>query len=185
MLRKIFVPIFGAALLLLSACGSASETPTAEAPAAAPVAANTPSATVGSPLTVTSRGPLDSPIGTPDVKSISPTNPTTDTATLIREAQVESVTVQIQETAPVQVKAIVSGILGDGCTSIHDVTQRQEGSTFYITVRTQRPADAMCTQVVKNYEETVTLETTNMAASATAGDYIISANGVTTTFKLP
>ena len=99
---------------------------------------------------------------------------------LIRDAQVETVTVQLLESSPVKVVATVSGILGDGCTSIHEVTQSHSNTAFMIKVSTERPADAMCTQVVKSYTETVNLETKGL----TAGTYIVSANGVTTTFEL-
>ncbi len=183
MLKKMTVTLMGTALLLLSACGSseptATEVPTAAPVVAAPVATATPltdapSGAAGSPLTTTDRGPLDSPLGAPNIDS-------TKAATLIREAQVETVTVQISDTVPVQVRALVSGILGDGCTELSESTQRREDNTFYITLQTTRPADAMCTQVARNYEEAVTLETTDVAA----GDYIVSANGVTTTFTLP
>ena len=181
MLKKVILSAFGVATLLLAACGGSEATPTA-APAAAPAATTeivaaateTPSAVAGSPITTTDRGALESPLGVPPVDA-------TKTAVLIRDAQVETVTVQISESAPVQVNAIVTGILGDGCTEMGEVTQGRVDSTFVITLTTSRPADAMCTQIARNYVHTVTLQT----ADVPAGNYIVSANGVTTTFALP
>jgi len=96
------------------------------------------------------------------------------------EAVVESVDAQILESFPVQVHAVVRGTLGDGCTTLDEVTTTREGNTFLIRLTTERPADAVCTQAVVPFEEVVPLDVVGLPA----GQYTVDANGVTTTFEL-
>lgn len=96
------------------------------------------------------------------------------------EATVDSIGVMILESFPVQVHVNVSGYLGDGCTTLGDITTIQEGDTFLVTILSERPADALCTQQLVNFEENVALDVAGLAA----GTYTVDVNGVSDTFTL-
>ena len=93
---------------------------------------------------------------------------------------VESVEVQVLETDPVQVEAIVRGQLADACTTMADATVAQQGSTFVITFQTSRPTDQMCAQVLTPFEQVVTLGTPDPAT----GTYTVQAGDVVESFTL-
>jgi inhibitor of cysteine peptidase len=96
------------------------------------------------------------------------------------EPVVESVDVQILESFPVQVHAVVRGSLGDGCTTLDEVTTSREGNLLRIRLTSQRPADAVCTLALVPFEEVVALDVVGLPA----GQYTVDANGVTETFEL-
>jgi len=98
----------------------------------------------------------------------------------ITEAQVDTVDVVLQESFPVQATAVVSGSLRNGCEEIYEVLSRRDGNTFMITLNAAQPTDAVCTQVVRPYEESFPLD----VAGLTAGTYTVTVNGVSTTFTL-
>ena len=96
------------------------------------------------------------------------------------EATAESVGIVILESFPVQVHVNVSGYLGDGCTTLGEITTTQEGSTFFLKIITHRPMGAICTQQLVGFEETVALDVEGLPA----GTYTVDVNGVTNTFTL-
>ncbi|HSJ54705.1 MAG TPA: hypothetical protein VLC52_13275 [Anaerolineae bacterium] len=96
------------------------------------------------------------------------------------EPVVESIDVLIMESFPVQVNAVVRGTLGDGCTTLDEVTTTREGNTFLIRLTSQRPAEAVCTLALMPFEEVVPLDVVGLPA----GQYTVDANGVTETFEL-
>lgn len=96
------------------------------------------------------------------------------------EAVVESVDALILESFPVQVNVVAVGYLPDGCTTIGEVTSQQNGNEFKVTITTERPADAMCTEAIVPYEEVIPLD----VAGLPAGQYTVTVNGVSTTFEL-
>jgi len=96
------------------------------------------------------------------------------------EPNVESIDVLILESFPVQVQAMVQGTLGDGCTTLDEVTTTREENLFRIRLTSQRPADAICTQALVPFEEVVALDVVGLPA----GQYTVDANGVTATFEL-
>jgi inhibitor of cysteine peptidase len=101
--------------------------------------------------------------------------------TVVRaQAHVTEVSVQILESFPVQVRAVVKGELPDGCTTIDSIDVSRDGNEFRITLMTARPADAVCTQVLVLFEEIVPLEVRGLPA----GEYRVVANGVAATFRL-
>ena len=132
----------------------------------------------------------ETPTETPDMdESVSSDDPTAtpsegkpDTAEniIIGDAMVESIDVMILESFPVQVSVHVTGYLGDGCTTLGDITTTQEGETFSVHISTQRPADMMCTQQLVGFEENVMLD----VAGLPAGTYMVDVNGVINTFTL-
>lgn len=100
--------------------------------------------------------------------------------TIIGEATVESMSIAILESFPVQVRVNVTGYLGDGCTSLGEITTRQEGDTFFITIATERSGDMICTQQLVGFEESIPLDVEGLAA----GTYTVDVNGTTDSFTL-
>ncbi len=101
----------------------------------------------------------------------------------IGRANVSSVDVMLKESFPVQVDVIAKGDLPDGCTELGDVKQQLVGKTFNIDLQTRKlkDGDVMCTQALVPFEKTIALEN---VVGITAGEYIVSVNGVTKTFKM-
>ena len=95
---------------------------------------------------------------------------------------IDNVDMLILESFPVQVRAVIQGNLGDGCTEIRDVrVDRAEGSNrFEVTIVTHRDPELMCTEALVPFEETVTLNTDGLPA----GTYTVEVEGETATFEL-
>lgn len=96
------------------------------------------------------------------------------------EVIVESVDALIMESFPVQVNAVVTGTLFDGCVEIENAVVEREGDTFSITFETERLIDALCQPGRVPFEEVVSLDVLGLEA----GTYTVEAGGVTTTFTL-
>ena len=62
------------------------------------------------------------------------------------DAVVENIEVRILESFPVQVHAVLTGYLPDGCTTITGSEVVTAGTTFRIRLTTERPEDAICTR---------------------------------------
>ena len=95
-------------------------------------------------------------------------------------ATVENIEIQILESFPVQVNVIVKGYLADNCTEIDRIIEFRDENTFYINIKTKRPADVFCTQVIRPFEETITLDVDGL----NAGVYEVNVNGVLGSFEL-
>ena len=98
---------------------------------------------------------------------------------IYKDAQIESIDVQVLESMPVQVHVVAHGFVGDGCTEIYQITKKREESAFFITITTRRPADAICTQIAKMFDEMISLDVQNLPA----GRYSVDVNGMTKTFE--
>lgn len=98
---------------------------------------------------------------------------------LIQEALVETVDVRIAESFPVQVYADVTGVLGDGCTTLHAIEQSRDGNKINVAILTERPANAVCTMIAVLLEESVKLE-----GEFPPGRYELTVNQVTTEFEV-
>ena len=98
-----------------------------------------------------------------------------------REAQVQSVEIQIADTTPVQVNAVVRGNLTESCTTLGESQIQYDSNTFQITVYTLSPEDRGCAQVTSPFETTIALPATDLSA----GSYTVIANGVSAVFTLP
>ena len=96
------------------------------------------------------------------------------------EAAVDAIDILILESFPVQVRVLARGNLPDGCTEIDGVGQERVDRTFTVTITTARPADAICTQALVPFEETIPLD----ARDLPAGVYSVDVNGVQGTFEL-
>ncbi|WP_048136639.1 protease inhibitor I42 family protein [Methanosarcina horonobensis] len=95
-------------------------------------------------------------------------------------ANVESIDVLILESFPVQIYVIAEGYLPDGCTEINEIKTEREGNQFNINITTKRPKDAICTQAIENFRETIPLEVQGLSA----GNYTVNVNGVNGSFEL-
>lgn len=93
-------------------------------------------------------------------------------------AIVEGLRLNLMESFPLQVSATIQGFLPDGCTSIKEITSSRAGDTIRITILTQRPAEAMCTQALVPFEETVSLD----VLALPAGTYTVTASDQSATF---
>lgn len=124
---------------------------------------------------------MDAPVSSDDPTATPAPEETIDLENVtIDEATVESIEIMILESFPVQVNVHVTGFLGDGCTTLGEIVTRQEGETFFVSIGTQRPADAICTQIAAVFEENVPLDVNGLPA----GTYQVNVNGVTDAFTL-
>jgi inhibitor of cysteine peptidase len=99
---------------------------------------------------------------------------------IIKEAPVDSVELLMMESFPLQMSAIVRGNLPDGCTEISHWELMREVTAIRITLFTCRPADAICTQALVAYEESIPVDILGLPA----GEYVVSVNSVEATFTL-
>ncbi len=95
-------------------------------------------------------------------------------------AIVTSVDVQIMESFPVQVRAVIRGDLPDGCTEISELVVSRESETFTIIITTSRPIAAVCTTSLVPFEESVGLDVLDLPA----GTYTVTAYGKSADFTL-
>lgn len=116
--------------------------------------------------------PTSPPASTPQVVS---------TPTASREAHVQSVEIQITNTAPAQVNAIVRGNLTESCATLGESQVEYASNTFQITVYAVSPTDRGCVQATTPFETTIPLNTANLPA----GTYTVIANRVTAVFTFP
>lgn len=99
-------------------------------------------------------------------------------------AVVDSVEVQIDESAPAPVSVIVRGNLPDNCTEIHEgLVDQVDEHTFAISLSTRRPAGRSCGEVLVPYETAVSLGVE--VSELPAGEYTVVVNDqVTEAFTL-
>src|SRR5512140_302335 len=91
-----------------------------------------------------------------------------------REAQVQSVEIQILETDPQQVSAVVHGNLTESCATLGETKVQYEANTFHLTVYAISPANVGCAQVITPFETTIPLDIRGLSP----GTYTVVANGV-------
>ena len=107
----------------------------------------------------------------------SPAAPAPTPAQLIRPIQVDSVQALVQAA---QVSVRVRGVVGDGCTELASVTVIRADAGVDILILSQRPAEAICTQIARLYDETL-----RVAGEFAAGHYVLRVNSVETSFDVP
>jgi hypothetical protein len=95
----------------------------------------------------------------------------------VRPVLVDSVTVQIAESFPVQVFSRITGVVGDGCSTLLPIEQRRSGTEITVEIRRQRPKGAICTQIARLFDETIRL-----MGDFPAGEYRLRVNDVVRTF---
>ncbi len=106
------------------------------------------------------------------------TEPTAQTTT--REAQVQSVDIQVTDANPPQVNAVVRGNLSEACATLTPAQVSYSSNVFEIKLYTVSPTDRGCAQVTAPFETTVPLEVQNLGP----GTYTVHANGVSAVFTL-
>jgi hypothetical protein len=116
---------------------------------------------------------------TPSAQGL-PTRRATPAQDLPGQARLDSVEILVLESFPVQIRALVSGSLPDSCTTIDRIAQTREGNAFRVTISTVRAVDKVCSQSLVPFEETIALQ----VAGIQAGDYSVTVNDMTTTFRL-
>jgi Predicted secreted protein len=95
-------------------------------------------------------------------------------------ANVETVQAMTLESFPVQIRVVAEGYLPDGCTEINEIKTEREENNFNINISTKRPKDAICTQEIIPFNETIPLDVQGLKA----GNYTINVNGVKGSFEL-
>lgn len=96
------------------------------------------------------------------------------------EAIVESLAVQILESFPVQVQAVVRGQLPDACTFIKSTEVITAGPTFRIHITTARQPNQSCAQVLTPFEEIIEINVVGLPA----GQYDVRINDLVEPFTL-
>jgi inhibitor of cysteine peptidase len=95
-------------------------------------------------------------------------------------ATVETVQVMTLESFPVQIRVVAEGYLPDGCTEINEIKTERADNNFNINISTKRPKDAICTQAIVPFNETIPLDVQGLKA----GNYTLNVNGVKGSFEL-
>ena len=99
---------------------------------------------------------------------------------LIEPIQIDSVDVVVMETAPAAVAAHVRGVLGDGCSVLHSVSQKRSGNIALVTILRERPREAICTQVARLFDQSIPLQ-----GPFPPGRYVVRVNDVEKLFDIP
>jgi len=105
----------------------------------------------------------------------------TPAAQVKREAKVRSVEVQVTDTDPAEINAVVRGELTESCATLGESQVEYGSNTFRITVYALSPADRGCAQVTTPFETTIPLNTKDLPR----GNYTVIANGASAVFQLP
>jgi Ig-like domain-containing protein len=98
-----------------------------------------------------------------------------------REAQVQSIDIQIMNADPTQVNAVVRGNLTESCAILGESQVQYTSNTIQIIVYAVSPSDIGCMQVTTSFETTIPLNISDLPA----GSYTVVANGVSTVLNLP
>ncbi len=123
----------------------------------------------GTPVAV---NPTSNPASTPQA---------TQAPTASREAQVQSVEIQVLPGNPAQVNAIVRGNLSESCAVLGESQVTYASNTFQIKVFAVSPTDRGCAQITTPFETTIPLDTSGLPE----GSYTVNANGVSAVFTWP
>jgi hypothetical protein len=108
--------------------------------------------------------------------SSRPAAPSPSVPVTIRPIHVDSVEVLLGSAPAVHVK----GVVGDGCTEISGTQVDRGEATVTITIYSQRPTEAICTQIARLYDEVLALP-----GAYPPGAYVVRVNGVEATFTIP
>ena len=119
------------------------------------------------------------PVAGPESGSGSQT-PELTPQSVTREAQVQSVDIQVMDTNPPQVNAVVRGNLSESCATLAPSQVSHTSNVFEIRVFAVSPTDRGCAQVTAPFETTVPLDIRDLPA----GTYTVHANGLSAVFTL-
>ena len=93
--------------------------------------------------------------------------------------QIDSVDVQVAESAPVQVTAHIQGTLVDGCTSLSNVAQERTDNTINIVLTAEHSGDEACIMVAPMIDESIVLD-----GDFPPGEYTIRVGELEQTFTV-
>jgi hypothetical protein len=113
--------------------------------------------------------------------SNGPSSPSRNGTVVIQPIKVNSVVPTVTTTRPASVTILVTGELGDGCDTLHAIDQQRQGSSVQVNITRSRVTepDAFCTMVLKTFQERL-----GLTGTFTPGEYTVSVNTVTTTFRV-
>ena len=94
--------------------------------------------------------------------------------------RIDSLDVVVGTSVPLAVEVQVRGVVGDGCSVLHSVSQARSRSTITIIILRERPRDAICTQIARLYVASIPLE-----GGFSPGSYLVRANDVQRAFSIP
>ncbi len=94
--------------------------------------------------------------------------------------QIDSIDILFMESWPLQAAVQVSGTLPDACSALTWETPERADDTFIVQVGGERPADAVCAQVLTPFSQSIPLDIYGLPA----GTYTVQVNDLTTTFTL-
>ncbi len=103
------------------------------------------------------------------------------TQMVTRDAQVQSVEIQITNTVPMLVNAVVRGNLTESCATLGESHVEYASNTFRITVDVVSPGDRGCVHITTPFETTIAPPVTDLPT----GSYTVIANGVSAVFTVP
>jgi inhibitor of cysteine peptidase len=103
-----------------------------------------------------------------------------DQDVVTRPADVGDIEIALLESFPVQVTVTAFGTLPDGCTEISTITQERNDNSFAVVIETERPRDAVCTQVMREFEQPFALDVVGLPK----GEYLVNVNGIQDRFSL-
>ena len=96
-------------------------------------------------------------------------------------AVVESMTLNVMESFPVQVSVTLTGYLPDGCTKMDEIITEREEDIFTVRIITRHPSgNVSCTMAIVPFNETVALEVEGLPA----GEYTVHCSEISDTFTL-
>ena len=95
-------------------------------------------------------------------------------------AIVDNIDILVLESFPLQINAVVSGNVPDGCTTVFEKEIALIDKTFYVVLDNSRNPDDICIQVITPYEKNIALNIYNFKA----GEYFVDVNGVVKSFVL-
>ena len=111
----------------------------------------------------------------------TPTPQVFQTQTVSRAAQVHGVEIQMTNTTPAQVNAVVRGHLTESCATLGESQVEYVSNIFQISVYALSAGDRGCVQTTTPFETIIALKTSELPA----GTYTVIANGVSAAFTLP
>jgi len=130
-------------------------------------------------VTVISEEDKNQPVSSDDTPVPVPTFSEEERALFKEAAYVESMQLLTLESFPVQMHAVLTGNLPDGCTRIAEIkVEKPSENMFEIHVYTLRPQGLACTQALVPFEQSVPLDVYGLPA----GDYTVNAYDIEETF---
>lgn len=104
-----------------------------------------------------------------------------DDGVVLKLANLETIRAEVLPGSPGQALVVITGLLHDGATRVHEVQQQRLADGFVLTVITARPQSAMATLALIPFERSINLDLSGMPT----GPCRIMANGLSTTVFVP